>query len=141
MQNTISKFHFLVGEIIMFCQFIEQDLKIIYASMLDGDFEENLESIGKDTFGEMVQKLEKLDYSDNKPMIVRSDYNFLKQMGKKRNHWCHNTYLEFGYIEDYLYSNEFEREFKKLKKENQQFNMVQKTLKEIRKEAYQRYRK
>lgn len=141
MQHTLKNFHCLVGETIMFCQLIEHDLKLIYASMLKGKFEENLVEIEKDAFGEMVQKLEKLDYSDNKPMIAKSDYKFLKQMSKKRNHWCHNTYVEFGYIENFLYSNEFENEFKKLETENQQFKSVQKTLQEIRIEAYHNYRK
>lgn len=83
MQHTLKNFHCLVGETIMFCQLIEHDLKLIYASMLKGKFEENLVEIEKDAFGEMVQKLEKLDYSDNKPMIAKSDYKFLKQMSKK----------------------------------------------------------
>lgn len=141
MQHALNNFHCLVGETIMFCQLIEHDLKLIYASMLKGKFEENLIEIEKDTFGLMIQKLEKLDYSDNKPLISKSDYRFLKQMSKKRNHWCHNTYVEFGYVTNYLYSNEFNREFQKLEIENQQFKSLQKTLQQIRFEAYQEYRK
>lgn len=141
MQHTLNNFHFLVGETVMFCQLIENDLKLIFASMLKGKFEENLIEIEKDTFGLMIQKLEKLDYSDNKPLISKSDYRFLKQMSKKRNHWCHNTYVEFGYVTNYLYSNEFNREFQKLEIENQQFKSLQKTLQQIRFEAYQEYRK
>ena len=127
MQHTLNNFHCLVGETIMFCQLIEHDLKLIFAFMLKGNFEKNLEEIERDTFGVMVQKLEKLDYSDNKPFISKSDYKFLKQMSKKRNHWCHNTYAEFGYVENFLDSQEFRSEFERLENENQQFRSVQKT--------------
>lgn len=140
MQHSINDFHNLVGETIMFCQLIEYDLKMIYASMLKGNFDENLAKIGKDTFGGMVKKLEQLDYSDNKPMISKSDYEFLKQMSKKRNHWCHGSYVEFGYINNYLYSNEFKREFQKLEIDNRQFKSVQNTLEQIRIEVYKKYR-
>lgn len=141
MQYTLNDFHCLVGETIMFCQLIENDLKIIFASMLKGKFEENLVKIKKDTFGKILQRLEELDYIDNNPMISKSDYKFLKQMSKKRNHWCHNSYLCFSYIENYLFSNKFENEFKKLEMENQQFKSVQKTLEQIRLEVYHKYRK
>lgn len=51
MQHTLKNFHYLVGETLMFCQFIEHDLKFIYSLMLKGKFEENLVEIDNDTFG------------------------------------------------------------------------------------------
>lgn len=39
--SDINLFHKNVGELIMFCQCIEHDIKWIYAGMLKGDVDEN----------------------------------------------------------------------------------------------------
>lgn len=87
----LREFHRMVGEIVMYCQVIEHDVKRIYAAMLKGDYYDNLEKIKKWTLGQTVQKLKELDFSDNDPYISANDYIFLKQMSEKRNHWCHEA--------------------------------------------------
>lgn len=67
MIDNLHDFHSYVGETIMFCQCIEQDIKFIYAGMLEGDFDGNYEDIEKWTLGRTVKNLQKLDNSDNKP--------------------------------------------------------------------------
>ncbi len=41
----LNKFHFLVGQTIMYCQVIEHDVKRIYAAMRKGDYYENLKKL------------------------------------------------------------------------------------------------
>ena len=94
---TLDDFHFLIGQTIMYCQIIEHDAKRIYAAMRVGDFYENLQIIDKWTLGKTVTELKKLDFSGKESYISASDYNYLKQMTKKRNYWCHQTYQNFMY--------------------------------------------
>ena len=94
---TLDDFHYTIGQIIMYCQVIEHDVKRIYAAMHVGDFYENLDKIEKWSLGQTVQKLKELDFSGKNPYISANDYNFLKQMTEKRNHWCHQTYQNFLY--------------------------------------------
>ena len=93
----LDDFHFKIGQTIMYCQVIEHDVKRIYAAMHVGDFYENLDKIEKWSLGQTVQKLKELDFSGKSHYISASDYNFLKQMTEKRNHWCHQTYQTFLY--------------------------------------------
>ena len=55
MIDNLHDFHSYVGETIMFCQCIEQDIKFIYAGMLEGDFDGNYEDIEKWTLGRTVK--------------------------------------------------------------------------------------
>ena len=91
----------------MHYQRIEHDIKLIYAFMLKGNTEDNLESIDNKTLGTMIRILEKLDYSDNKPFISRDDYKFLKDICDKRNYWAHQAFVDFIYKENPLNSKEY----------------------------------
>jgi len=64
-------YHRLVGETLMFCQAIEHDVKAIYAGMLEGDYDQNLERIKKKTLGQTLTLLKQLDESDGKPEFLR----------------------------------------------------------------------
>lgn len=136
----LSDFHFLVGQTIMYCQIIEHDVKRIYAAMHKGDYYDNLEKVEKWTLGKCVAELKKVDFSDNKPYISASDYNFLKQMKDKRNHWCHQAYQNFMYSEQFLQSKEYANECRKLQKDNERFSIVCDKLEEVRVQAQKDFR-
>ena len=137
---SLEDFHFLVGQTIMYCQIIEHDVKRIYAAMHKGDYYNNLEKVENWTLGKCVDELKKLDFSDNKPYISANDYNFLKQMKDKRNHWCHQAYQNFMYNEQFLYSKEYADECKKLQKDNERFSIVYKNLENLRINAQKKFR-
>lgn len=137
---TLEDFHFLVGQTIMYCQIIEHDVKRIYAAIHKGDYYDNLEKVEKWTLGKCVAELKKLDFSDNKPYISANDYNFLKQMKDKRNHWCHQAYQNFMYNEQFLYSKEYANECRKLQKDNERFSIVYKNLENLRINAQKKFR-
>lgn len=137
---TLEEFHFMLGQTIMYCQVIEHDVKYIYAAMHFGEFENNLKEIEKCSLGQTLKKLRQLDFSDKNPYISADDYNFLIQMSEKRNHWCHNTYQNFLYNNNFLKSKEFENEYRKLKRDNERFSKVFKSLEKIRIKALKDFR-
>lgn len=136
----LNKFHLLVGQTIMYCQIIEHDVKRIYAAMHKGDYYDNLATLEKWTLGKCVQELKALDFSDNDPYISASDYNFLKQMTEKRNHWCHESYQEFLYNKQFLQSKEYVHECRKLQRDNERLSSVCDALENVRIKAQKKFR-
>ena len=132
---TLDDFHFILGQTIMYCQVIEHNAKRIYAAMHVGDFYDNLVNIEKWSLGQTVQKLKKLDFSGKNRYISASDYNFLKQMTEKRNHWCHQTYQNFLYNKQFLQSKEYTNECRKLKRDNERLSNVCDALEKVRIQA------
>lgn len=102
-----NDFKILHSEVIMYCQLIENDLKWIYSNMKEGNPEENFNSLSTNSLGNTISMLKNLDNSDRRPLLTSADYNFLKQMKDKRNYWCHQAYIDFSYINDFTYSNEY----------------------------------
>jgi len=131
----LNEFHFMVGQTIMYCQLIEHDVKRIYAAMKAGDYYENLITIEKLSLGQTLQKLKELDFSSDSHYISAKDYNFLNQMTKKRNHWCHQTYQNFLYNPEFLQSKEYTDECRKLKRDNELLYNVYNVLEETRIQA------
>lgn len=132
---TLDNFHFMIGQTIMYCQVIEHDVKRIYAAMHVGDFYDNLTKIEKWSLGQTVQKLKELDFSSKNLYIFASDYNFLKQMTEKRNHWCHQTYQNFLYNKQFLQSKEYADECRKLERDNIRLSNVCDVLEKVRIQA------
>ncbi len=132
---TLDDFHFMIGQTIMCCQVIEHDVKRIYAAMHIGDFYDTLAKIEKWSLGQTVQKLKELDFSSKNRYISASDYNFLKQMTEKRNHWCHQTYQKFLYNKQFLQSKEYADECHKLERDNERLSNVCKALEKVRIQA------
>lgn len=123
----------------MFCQVIEHDVKL-YAAMRKGDYYENLERVEKWTLGKCVQELKALDFSDGDSYISASDYNFLKQMTEKRNHWCHQTYQNFLYNKQFLHSREYANECRKLQRDNERLSNVCNALENMRIKAQEDFK-
>ena len=125
-------FKSMYAETMMNYQVIEHDIKFLYAYMLSGNIYEHFEAIENKTLGQMIRMLKELDYSDNKPLISLSDYNFLSQICDNRNHWAHNVFLEFIYKENWLYSSEFKKQFDKLQKDHDRVAKAADILEDIR---------
>jgi hypothetical protein len=130
MIKDLQEFHYYVGETIMFCQCIEQDIKFIYAGMLDGDFDKNYEDIQKWTLGTTVLELENLDNCDNDPYLHKEDYALLKRITKIRNYRVHNAYVDFVYEK----SNEkaFNKVSKRLENDHNRLEKIHKSVEKVR---------
>lgn len=134
----LDEFHLLLGQTIMYCQIIEGDIKHIYCAMRKGDIFENFFMIEQQkwTLGETLVELQKLDYSDNRPYLSLEDYDYLRKLTRKRNHWCHESYINFVYLgEDFASSKEYQKECRRLIEDNQTLAEVYKKLEQVRQRA------
>lgn len=135
---SLDEFHLLLGQTIMYCQIIEGDIKHIYCAMRKGDIFENFFMIEQQkwTLGETLVELQKLDYSDNRPYLSLEDYDYLRKLTRKRNHWCHESYINFVYLgEDFASSKEYQKESRRLIEDNQTLAEVYKKLEQVRQRA------
>ena len=138
MIRDLNEFHLYIGETVMFCQRIEHDIKLIYAGMCRGDFNENYKEIEKETLGKMVKMLESLDNSDNSPYFSENDYKLLREITEKRNHWAHKAYCEFIYSGDNFWRN-FEKQARKLYNEHNRLQNLCETIEKIRLDIIKQY--
>lgn len=137
---SFNDFKILHSETIMFCQTIEHDIKVIYACMCAGNYSDNYEFILNKTLGQAIQILKKLDNEDGKPNISASDYNFLKQMTEKRNYWCHSSFVDFVYEENFENSNEYLKVCDKLINDHGKFEIIYRNVENIRLRMVDKYR-
>ena len=127
-----QQFKILHSETIMYYQVVEHDLKLIYAYMRKGDAGDNLDMVETKTLGQMIDMLKILDNEDGKPNISSGDYNYLKQLSKNRNHWAHKVFTEFMYEDNFMYSNEYERQCQKLQKDHDRLSVVFRNVEKVR---------
>ena len=134
---SFESFCTLLGQTIAYFQLVENDVKIIYSAMLKGDMKQTLSKIEQEkwTMGQTIMELRDLDMSDDSPYIGLEDYNFLRQITEKRNHWCHQTVLTFVDIPNFSYSKEFINEYKKLEEDNRKLLVVSRNLEKIKQRA------
>ncbi len=127
-----NQFKILHSETIMYYQVVEHDLKLIYAYMHKGDVQDNLDDVETRSLGQMIDILKVLDNEDGKPNISANDYNYLKQLSKNRNHWAHKVFTEFMYEDNFLYTQEYERQCNKLVKDHDRLSVVYKNVEKVR---------
>ena len=113
----IEEFYSSVGEILMYCQCIEHDIKRIYAFLTDGGFEKNMIRIEQErwTLGTVVHALRDFEKDEEKPFFSASDYELLGEIVRIRNYYAHEVYLSFCYLDnedDLNFS--YERECKRI---------------------------
>lgn len=97
---TRDKFKLIHSELIMQVQCIEYDLRLIYAAMKAGDFDDNIGDLEKANLGRIIKELKELDRSDGHPDLSEFDYDLIDQIREIRNYWCHQCYLDYIYIQD-----------------------------------------
>lgn len=102
MNISLQQFHGYVGEIMMYCQCIEHDIKHIYAFMADGGVNQNLLMMDEErwTLGQTVTKLKEYDESWKSPLFSAEDYETLFKIVRYRNYYAHAVYLTFCYLDD-----------------------------------------
>lgn len=107
--------------------------------MHKGDEDTNYERLEKTTLGTLVKKLKELDNSDNDLLISNDDYNFLKQMTEKRNFWCHKSYVEFMYEDNFESSIEYKRICIKLERDHTRLKSVSDNVEKVKLKAIKVY--
>lgn len=137
---TRDKFKIIHSELIMQVQCIENDLKIIYASMHSGNFEENFDALEKANLGTVIKKLKDLDYSDGQPDLSKQDYALLERIREIRNYWCHQCFLDYIYIQDdYQRERKFQQIAQQLSEDENRTWALHEHLEKLRNKMLQRY--
>ena len=125
---NFQEFKILHSETIGYFQLIEGDLKWIYSLMQHGDMGDDEVRLDQWSLGFVIKELKELDYSAGTPFISKDDYNFLNQMREKRNYWCHQAYIDFMYIHNFEYSQEFQKVCLKLQRDHDRIEVVQRNV-------------
>lgn len=137
---TRDKFKLIHSELIMQVQCIENDLKLIYAGMHSGNFDENLNLLEKSNLGTVIKKLKELDHSDGHPDLSKHDYELLEQIREIRNYWCHQCFLDYIYIQDDRRREEqFQRIAQKLSEDENRTWDLHEHLEKLRHKMLKRY--
>lgn len=137
---TRDKFKIIHSELIMQVQCIENDLKLIYASMHSGDFDKNLDMLEKANLGTVIKKLKELDYSDGHPDLSKQDYALLEQIREIRNYWCHQCFLDYVYIQDnWQRENKFHQIAQQLSEDENRTWELHEHLQQLRNKMLKRY--
>lgn len=136
-----KEFKQIHSDLVHWVMVIENDLRLIYAAMRQGDFNINYKRIQKANLGSIIEELEELDHSDGKPEFSDVDYYIIHQIRTIRNYWCHQCYLDYVYIVD---EDKREQRFQEIAKrlqedENKVFALYKKT-EQLRKAMIIKYR-
>lgn len=97
----LTDFRMMHSEIIQYYQCIEYDMKLIFSAMKVGDFDDNMDLLEMANWGEVLSRLQLLDFSDGKPLLSKQDYEYMDELRDDRNYWCHQCYLDFVYESNY----------------------------------------
>lgn len=138
--TDLSTFHTYVGETIMYCQCIENDVKWIYAGMHKGDVDANFESLEKSkaTLGKVLGMLQTLD-NERDPYLSEGDYELLRKVTEIRNHWAHKAYTQFVYCEGSDWDKEFTRQARRLKNDHNRLAKLSDTIERVRMDVLRKY--
>ena len=136
---TTKIFDETIGVLIKKCRCIEHDVKIMYAGMLCGDFNENLNTVINKPLGPVLKKLEGLDYSDDSPYLSREDYSLLNEIKDIRNYWVHKGYIDFMYGTVEGYQNRIAKQYQKLTGDCSRLISLAQQLENIRIEMMKHY--
>ncbi len=136
MIECLEDFHEYIGKTLMECQAIEHDIHLIYAGMLAGNMNDNLSRIEKNTLGQVLKLLYRLDHSDNNQFFSNEDYKLLKEITEIRNHWAHKGYCCFMYSDD---NNDFYTQAKQLENDFHQLKSLSATIEKVRFKCLKQY--
>lgn len=140
---TLESFHTTLGQIVMYCQIIEHDVKLIYATMQRGDVEQNYAALERErlTLGQAVMCLEQLDRSDGRSYLGSGDYALLRDIAKMRNHWCHETFLQFIYDQNFYTGEKYQTECRRLSADRDKLAKLYVTIENARLQAMRDFRR
>jgi len=99
-KSTMERFMTMLGEILMYYQCIEHDMRRIYSGMSSNDYYDSMDMLDGKNWGSILIELESLDYSDNNPYFTVEEYKQLNKMREQRNYWCHQCFLDLVYIQN-----------------------------------------
>ena len=100
MINNLNDFNRSLGEVMMYAQFIDHDIKEIYLNILGNGSDENADAIKMMTLGETLLNIQEFDIRRKLNTFSIDEYLSLKQITKIRNYYAHSVYSSFAYTDD-----------------------------------------
>ena len=139
--DNFDKYKYILGETIVLYQFLENDLKIIFAGILKGNFYKNIEYVRSEYkgLGQVIKALEELDNSDSSPYFSKETYILLNKLARQRNYYCHQCCVDFAYNPDFKNSIEFRESLEKLIETNNSIKYVQPQIEEHKMNVLNRF--
>lgn len=131
--ENLNKFKYLIGNLVMNCQCIERDLKLIYGILETDNVSEAIHLFAevqesKKTLGYIANKLIETGYFDEEESYL------LKNITYTRNYWLHQAFLDFIYdMDDY---STFEKIYERLERDNQKIEDLQRDIENYRLSIY-----
>jgi hypothetical protein len=125
--DSYDRYKYLLGETILLYQMMENDLKLIYAGMQEGNFFKNIENV-RGTYkglGQIILALEELDTTRSSPYFTKDTYTLLNKLARQRNYYCHQCSLDFCYDPYFRESIEFKDALSQLERTNEIIKSVQ----------------
>ena len=83
---TYETFKLIHSELIMSVQYIEQDLKLIYSILKNGEISENYSDVENFPLGKLLKSFHELDQELGYSKIKEKDYELLNQIREIRNY-------------------------------------------------------
>ena len=140
--EDFDRYKYLLGETVIYYQFMENDLKLIYAGLLPGNFAKNIEFV-RSSFkglGQIVLALEELDFSSgDTPYFTRDTYKLLSKIARQRNFYCHQCCLDFCFNPYFKDSIEFKDSLDSLIKTNNSIRLIQSQTEKYRKAVLDKF--
>lgn len=135
--NTFKLIH---SELIMSVQYIEQDLKLIYAIRKDGGIIANYFDVENFPLGKLINSLREIDQELGNSIIKDKDYKLLNEIREMRNYWCHQCYIDFHYIVNpQEHDKAFQKVANRLHKDELLVYELQKRIEKLRKNVENNY--
>jgi uncharacterized protein YutE (UPF0331/DUF86 family) len=131
-------FSSLVGETICYCQVIENDLTVIYSSLISDKYEEMIEKfdeLSDKNFGFLLVKLE------DRHFLSKGEAYLLNKMRVIRNYLCHETYLSFIYLRDEEKDEAMKEEYRKIHRYRTSLRKTAKRLEDIKVKEVESFKK
>jgi len=125
--DDYDQYKYLLGETVLLYQMMENDLKLIFAGMQNGDYFKNVEMV-RSTYkglGQIILALQELDISSANPYFTQDTYTLLNKLARQRNYYCHQCALDFCYDPYFRESIEFKDALAQLKRTNEIIKSVQ----------------
>ena len=136
----MKTFKMVHSELIMSMQYIEQDLKLIYAAVKGGDFQANFDELDNMNLGSVIKEFQALDNQTGFAQFSNESYDLLNEIREIRNYWCHQCYLDFHYYSDpEEHASAYYKVAERLHYDENRVFALQQKLEKLRKREVQKY--
>lgn len=90
---SLDEFRILHSTLIEHYQYIEENLKGLYASICGHEFFDGLEEVEQHNLRRLLKEINRLDTQNELSLFSVADYERFNSICDRRNFWCHNCYV------------------------------------------------